>query len=181
MSKPVKNMMISDYQRKLEGVGDALVVSIRGLEANENNRLRQELAGKDIRITVVRNSLAKHAFAGTTLEALVPVLDGPSALCYGAESVVDVARELMKWSEEVEQLELKGACIEGEFYEGEKGVEAVSKLPTREEAIANVVTLVLSPGRNLGGAMKGPAGVLAACIKAVQEKLENGEEIKKVG
>ncbi|MEM9083520.1 MAG: 50S ribosomal protein L10 [Planctomycetota bacterium] len=181
MSKPVKNWMIRDYQDRLEGVDDALVISIRGIEANENNRLRQELGNKGIRITIVRNNLAKHAFKDTGLAALEPAMSGPSALAYGGESVVDVARELLKWAEEVEQLELKAACIEGELYEGEAGVKAVSKLPTRDEAIANVVTLVLSPARNLSGVLGGPAGALAGCLKAIQDKLEKGEEITKVG
>lgn len=180
MSKPVKELMMRDYQDRLEGVSDALLISIRGIPANDNNRLRQDLVSKDIRVTVIRNNLVKHAFKEGSLGALEPLLKGPSALAYGAESVVDVARELVKWAKEVEKLELKGAVLDGFLFEGHNGVERLSKMPTREEAIAQDVTLILSPARNLVGAVKGPGGALAAIVKSIEEKLEKGEEITKV-
>ena len=179
MSKPVKEMMMRDYASKLEGVDNALLVSIRGVDANDNNRLRLDLRQKEISVTVIRNTLARHAFKGTGLETLDPLLEGPSALAYGAESVVDVARELVKWAKEVENLELKGAVLDGILFEGKEGVERLSKYPTRDEAIAENVALVLSPGRNLVGAVKGPGSTLASLIKSIEEKLEKGETIEK--
>lgn len=179
MSKPVKEMMIREYASKLEGVDDALLVSIRGIPANDNNRLRLGLAEKEITVTVVRNNLARHAFKESGLATLEPLLEGPSALAYGAESVVDVARQLVKWAKELENLELKGAVLDGILFEGEAGVQALSKYPTRDEAIAQAVTLVLSPARNLVGAIKGPGSTVASLIKSIEEKLENGEAIAK--
>lgn len=181
MSKPVKEIMMEDYQRALEGQENALVVSIRGIEANENNRLRQELARKDIRITVVRNSLAKKAFADGPLGGLSPILDGPSALAYGAESVVDVARAIVEFAKEIENLELKGAILDGQLFEGEEGVKRLSNFPTREEALAEAVTLILSPGRKLVGSIKGPGSRLAGIVKSIEERLEKGEQITKIG
>ncbi len=181
MSKPVKELMIRDYQERLGDTSDALVLSIRGIPANDNNNLRKELAKQDIHITVVRNNLFKHAFAESDLVSLAPVMEGPSALAYGAESVVDVARELVKWAEDIELLELKGAVLDGHLFEGEEGVKALSKMPTREEAIAQTVTLFLSPARNLVGAAKGPGSKVASIIKALEEKLEKGEAITKAG
>lgn len=181
MSKPMKELLIHDYQKRLEGVEDALVISIRGVNAIDNNTMRNELAAKDIRITVVRNNLARHAFADSPLGNLSPLLEGPSALAYGAESVVDVARELVDWARKLENLELKGAILEGELYEGKAGVEKLSKMPTREEAIGQAVTLILSPARNLVGAVMGPGSSLASIVKAIEEKLEKGEEITKAG
>ncbi len=181
MSKAVKDLLMQDYRERLDGVDNALLVSIRGISANDNNRLRTELAGKEIRITVVRNNLAKRAFSEGSLAGLETLLEGPSALAYGSESVVDVARELVKWAKQVKSLELKGAVLDGQLFEGAAGVEALSKFPTRDEAIAQAVTLVLSPGRNLMGQVKGPGGRLAGIIKAIEEKLEKGETIAKVG
>lgn len=177
MSKAVKELMMRDYQTLLEGVDDALVVSIRGVSANDNNRLRNDLASKQIKITVVRNSLARKVFADTPLAGLDPILEGPSAIAYGAESVVDVARELVKWAKEVKQLELKGAILDGQVFEGNAGVVELSKFPTRDEAIAQAVTLVLSPGRNLMAQVAGPGAQLVGIIKAIEEKLEKGETI----
>lgn len=181
MSKTVKEFMMRDYERWIEGCDNALVVSIRGVPANENNRLRQELARQNIAIHVVRNTLAKKVFAETSLAGLSPLLDGPSAIAYGGETVVDAARELVKWAKEVENLELKGAILDGELFEGPDGVERLSKMPTREEALSQAVTLVLSPGQKLVGQIKGPGSRVVGIIKSIEERLENGEEIAKTG
>lgn len=181
MSKTVKELMIRDYQHKLANVDNALVISIRGIPAIENNRMRVELAKQNIRVTVMRNNLATHAFKGTSLGALEPLLNGPTALAYGAESVVDVARALVEWARKLENLELRGAILDGTLYEGKKGVEQLSKFPTRAEALSQTVTLILSPARKIMGQVKGPGGRVMGIVKTIQEKLEKGETIANVG
>ena len=181
MSKTVKEMISRDYSGMFEGHDNALVVSIRGIDANSTNAIRRQLQAKDIRITVVRNALAKKVFDGTGLEPLANVLSGASALAYGAESVVDVAREIVALLKDYPDIELKGAVLDGQLFEGQAGVTQLSKFPTREEAIADVVTLVLGPGRKLSAAIKGPGAQIAGILKTIEKKLEDGEEIKKVG
>lgn len=181
MSKVVKKLLMRDYTDRLEGVEEALLISVRGVPALDNNRFRNELAKKDIKVTVIRNNLAKNTLKNGPLNALLPLLQGPSALAYGAESVVDVAREVMEWAKKLEALELKGAVIDGELFSGKAGVERLSKLPTREEALAQTVTLILSPARKLVGQVKGPGSKVASILKTVEEKLEKGETIAKVG
>lgn len=180
MSKTVKNLMIRDYKSRLEGINDALVVSIRGMGAIDNNRMRLELQKQKVRVMVVRNNLANQAFKGTTLAALEPLMNGPTALAFGAESVVDVARAVMDWAKKLEKLELKGAVLDGILFEGRKGVEELSKFPTKVEAQAQAITLILSPARNLMGQIKGPAGKVMGIVKSVEEKLEKGEAIAKI-
>ncbi|VAX41969.1 hypothetical protein MNBD_PLANCTO03-2016 [hydrothermal vent metagenome] len=181
MSKTVKQMIVHDYADRFGGESDIAVISIRGVGANDNNALRSTLRKKDIKVTVIRNALAKQQFAGGVLEALSPVLEGPSALAYGGASVVEIARELVELVKEFPDLELKGAILDGEVFEGEAGVERLSKFPTREEAIAETVQLVLSPAQNLVAGVMGPGRNLASLVKAIEEKLEKGEEITKVG
>jgi len=177
----VKKYMMRDYSSIVEGVESGVLVSVRGVDANTNNQVRQDLAKKDISITVIRNNLARQAFADSGLSALAPILEGPSALAYGADSVVEVAREIIEAAKDIELFELKGAVLDGELFEGEAGVERLSKFPTREEAQAKAVTMFLSPAKNLVGAATSPAKNLAGVLKTIQEKLEDGETISKVG
>lgn len=179
MSKQVKEMIIDDYRDRFADVDGALVVDIRGIAANDNNEMRLGLLEKDIRVTIVRNTLAKKAFDGTSLEAIVPSLTGPSALAYGGESVVDVARALVDWAKKIKKLDLKGAVLDGTYFEGEAGVKRLSDFPTRDEAQAKVVQLVLSPAQNVLGAANGPGGTIVGIIKQIEEKLEKGETIAK--
>jgi len=182
MSKPVKNLITEEYKRRFDGVSGAVLVDVRGMQSNDNNNFRNDLAGKSIRITVVKNSQAKRAFEGTDLEGLNAMIDGPSALVYPTTadtSVVNVARELIDWAKKLETLEFRGAILDGIMF-GPDQIEALSKYPTREEAQAKIVTLLLSPGRNLAGAIKAPASNIAGILKTIQEKLEAGETIAKV-
>ncbi|MCW5757812.1 MAG: 50S ribosomal protein L10 [Phycisphaeraceae bacterium] len=180
MSKPVKEMMMAEYMAKLGENGDALLVNIRGVGANATNTLRKDLAKFDISITVLRNNVARKAFEGTGLERLGELLTGPNALVYGAETVVEVARKIVNIARDMPDLELKGAVLDGELFVGEAGVKRLSKFPTREEAIAKVVTVILTPGGKLVGAVKSPASNIAGILKTIQEKLESGESIAKI-
>ena len=180
MSKPVKELSMRDYRDRLGDIEDATVITLRGIDANRNNAIRNGLAEKDIHVTVIRNNLFLRAFEGSKLANLAPVLTGSNALAYGAESVVEVARAIVELAKQHGEMELKGAVLDGTLFAGKEGVEALSRYPTRDEAIAQDVTLILGPGRKLLGAVKGPGGRLMGVVKAIEEKLEKGEEIAKV-
>ena len=131
MSKPIKALILADYTERFKDIDNALLIDIRGIAANDNNTLRLGLAKKDILITVVKNTLARKAFAGTSLELLTASTIGPTAIAWGAESVVEVARELTEWARKVEDLELKAAVLDGELFEGEAGVKLDCSLHER--------------------------------------------------
>ena len=177
MSKQVKEQLIRDYTDRLGDIEDAMLISLRGIDANRNNSIRKGLLKQDIHVTVVRNALFKTMIEGTKLGALEKVLTGSNAVAYGGESVVEMAREIVGLIKENPELELRGAVLDGELFEGEEGVKRLSQFPTRDEAIAQSVGLILSPARNLVGAIKGPGSAVAGLIKAIEEKLEKGETI----
>ena len=177
MSKTVKQMIVKEYRTRFSGVQGAVLVEIRGLDAPATNKMRNDFARKNVKVAVVKNTLAREAFKGGALECLGTHLSGPSALVYSQDSVIDLARDLVKWAKDVEKFVFKAAVLEGVVYEGPAGVAKLSKMPTRAEAQANVVTLVLSPARNLMGAVKGPGGRVMGIVKEVQSRLEKGETI----
>ena len=181
MSKPIKEIIMRDYQSRVGDTQDAMLISIRGVNAISTTKIRNTLAKKQIRVTVMRNSLAKKTFEGTGLEPLAKFLTGSSALAYGGQSVVEVAREIVALLKDIPDLELKGAVLDGQLFEGKAGVEELSKFPTREEAIGKVVTLIVSPGGKLVSQLQGPGSTVVGLIKAIEEKLEKGETIAKAG
>jgi large subunit ribosomal protein L10 len=124
---------------------------------------------------VVKNSLVRRATGQTRLKGFEKLLDGPSALVYGKVSIAAIARLLMEEKKTDEKLELRGVFFDGEVYEGENGVRQVSKLPTREEAVANVIAALVSPGRKLAGILKGQAGRIAAILKSIEQKAKEKE------
>ncbi len=185
MSKTVKQIIMRDYKNRIADGGDeygnALLISIRGLKAIDTTKLRSTLAKKQIKITVLRNSLARKNFDGTSLASLNELLTGASALAYGGESVIEVAREIVAAMGKMPTLELKGAVLDGMLFKGKAGVTELSKFPTKDEAIAQLVTLIVSPARKLVGQIKGPGSGVAGIIKSIETKLEKGEAIAKAG
>ncbi|MSQ89994.1 MAG: 50S ribosomal protein L10 [Phycisphaerales bacterium] len=177
MSKPIKNMIVGEYKKRFADVEGAVLIEIRGIPAKATTQLRAQLRATDVRVTVVKNTLAKRAFIGTPLAPLAAGLNGPRAIVYGKASVVTIARQLVKSARDNDKLALMGACLDGAWFEGKDGVTRLSKFPTREEAHSQLITLVLSPARKAVAAVKGPGGRLLGIVKEIQSRLEKGESI----
>jgi len=179
MSKTVKSMLMRDYTARSAGVNDAMLISIRGMKAIDTTKLRTKLRKSNIKVTVIRNSLARKQFSGGPLANLEKLLIGPSALVISQTSVVEAARAIVESLKDFPTLELKGAVLDGTLFEGKKGVEELSKFPTREEAVGQNLTLIVSPGRKLMAQIKGPGSSVAGLVKAIETKLEAGDAISK--
>lgn len=181
MSKPVKQMIVKEYRKRFENIEAAVLVEIRGMDAFATNKMRNEFAHKAVRVTVVKNNLARQALKGSSIETLTEHFTGPSALVYGQGSVIDLARDLVKWAKGIEQFVFKAAVLDGVVYTGPAGIAQLSKMPTREEAQARIVTLVLAPGGKVVGAAKGPGARILGIVKEIQTRHEKGEPIAQVG
>ncbi len=170
MSKYVKNLITKELTGRLKDIDGVAVINPRGIDGNKNNAIRRKLHAKKLRMTVVKNTLAKRAVGDGKLKGFDALLDGPSAVIYGQASIAEIARLILEEKKANEALELRGVFFDGEVYLGDKGVEAASKLPTREEAIANIVGAILGPGKKLAAALKGPGGKLGAILKTIESK-----------
>lgn len=167
MSKYVKDLVTRDIKRRLDGVEDAVLVSYVGMDANTTNELRGVLDEKDIKLMVVKNSLAQRATEGTQLAPAFEGASGQIGVCWGSTDFVSLVKELVKLDKDTEKF---GAFVaDGGVMDGEKldadGVKAVSKWPNREEQISMLVGQILGPGSQLSGALLGPGKMLNSQIK----------------
>src|SRR5205823_13710867 len=101
----------------------------------KNNQIRRRLRDRKLRMTVVKNTLAKRAVGEGPLKGFDRLLDGPSAVVYGEASIAEIARLLLEEKRTDDKIELRGVFFDGEVYPGEAGVTQISKMPTRSEAI----------------------------------------------
>lgn len=175
MSKLVKSLIRDDYKQTYEGVDSACVVSVIGMNAVDTNRFRGLLRSREIHLQVVKNTLARQAWAGTPLEPLGRGLDGPSAVVTAGMSIIDVAKFLVDQLRAFPGLQLRKGMIEGD--PDLLLVEQIARMKNLAQVRSDVVASMLSPGRRVAGCIVGPAGRVAGCIKALAEKLEKGETI----
>ena len=168
MSKVVKNHIINELTRELDGHGEVLVIDVSGLTGIEVNGLRVELRQKDISLLTVKNSLARQACDSVGLSSLAPVLQGSSTLVWGGEDIVALSREITRWSKEYSTFEIRGGAVEGKTLNAE-GVDQLSKSPGRPELLSIIAGMILSPGGNIAGALLGPGGTVAGQVKSRAE------------
>ena len=166
----IKNLLVRELVNNWQGLQSFVVVCPVGIDAITSNQLRAALHAKNIKMTVVRNSLARLALAELDMAVAAELLDAPSAICYGGESVVDVAREMVDFSRTADVFKVRGAFVEGQVFSMEQ-VCKLAAMPNKAELTAQIVCLVLSLGRGIASALLSPAGRIAGAIKALTEKL----------
>jgi len=174
MSKPVKDFITHEYEHRYGELDSACVVNVIGLDAISTNRLRSELRARNIRMQVMRNSLARRALMDHRLAPLATALEGPCALVTGGDSVIDVAKTLVSLRRTYPKLELKLGIIEGDA--DLVPVEKLAAMKNRVEMLGEVAMLIASPGRRVAGCVASPGGKIAGCVKAIVEKAEKPAE-----
>lgn len=176
MSKFVKNIITEELKKRLDGVENALLVNLVGMEVNDSNRLRSVLAEKDIKVMVVKNSLAARACEGTSLAPAFDGLTGTSALCWGASDIVALAKEIVKVSKEKQfaKFGIVGGVMDGEAFAADQVTE-ISKWPSREEQIAMLLGQITGVGSKLSSQLVAGGKNIASQIKQRWDG-EEGEE-----
>lgn len=167
MSKPVKDLMTQEYQQEYGELESACIVSVIGLDAISTNRLRGDLRSKNLRLKVIKNSLARRAFAGGPMALVGEALDGPCALVTGGESTIDAAKALVDLKKTYPKIELKMGMMAG--YPEMIEVEKLAKMKNRVELLGELAAQLLSPAARLAGCLASPGGRIAGCLKTIGE------------
>ncbi|PQO31862.1 50S ribosomal protein L10 [Bremerella cremea] len=173
MSKYLKNLVISDLSKRLDGVNDLLVVDVVGMNADKTFTVRKQLREKGLSLLVVRRTLAAKACEGTSLAPAFEGMEGSTAIVWGGEDFVDLAKEVVKLNDDDKfpGFTAKGGVMDGESLTPDT-VKAISKWPNRAEQLSLLVGQILGPGRTLAAQVKGPGAKLASQIKQVGENQE---------
>ncbi len=166
MSKLIKDLITNQLKHELDGVQDLLLVNVVGLPANRTAALRKELRQKNIKLMVIKNSLARKATEGTQLAAAFEGSHGTLAMVWGASDIVALAKEVVRLAgnKDFAPFEARGGVMGGAALKADE-VKAVSKWPSREEQLGLLLGQILAPGALLASQLGGPGGALASQIK----------------
>src|SRR5436190_21143886 len=100
MSKYVKGLISDDLRQRFAGINEALLLNIAALNADQNYQLRKQLRSENINLLVVKNSLARRAVVGTPLAPGFEGLQGQTAVLWGGQDMVSLAKEFVRLSKE---------------------------------------------------------------------------------
>jgi len=170
MSKPIKDLITKEYQRRYSEQTSACVVSVIGLDAISTNKLRGDLRSRNLRLQVIKNSLAKRALVNGPLAPLSGAFDGPCALVTGSGSAIEIAKALVEIRKTYPKVELRVGMLEGEPALIE--VETLAKMKGRLELLGELAGIARGPGARLAGCLGSPGGRIAGCLKAIADKSE---------
>jgi large subunit ribosomal protein L10 len=161
MSKALKREMAREIQQEMEAVDSFILFNFNKLRAQDSYELRRSLYQQDIKVRVVKNTLAGIAFSEYYPEEIREFLKGPTAVAYGGDNVVSVAKALVDWNKKAKNIEIKGGYLPGQVLQ-EKDVVELSKTPPREVLLAM-----------LAGAFEGPLQQIATIMAASMQNVSN--------
>ena len=116
----------------------------RGVSVDSMTALRKEAREQNVQVRVVRNTLAKRAFEGTEFECLSEMLLGPNILAFSLEDPGAGARIFKEFAKGNEEFEIKALSVGGKLLPAEQ-IDALAKLPTRDQALAMLMSVMLAP------------------------------------
>ena len=177
MSKYVKDLVTQELKHALDGVQDLLLVNVVGLSVNSTTALRRSLREKNIKLMVVKNSLARRATEGTVLAPAFEGSAGTLAMAWGASDIVALTKEVVRLAsdKQYEAFSPRGGVMDGEKLGAEEVIQ-ISKWPSREEQLSILVGQILSPGAKLSSQLTAVGGALASQIHQRGEGEGEGEE-----
>ena len=171
MSKAVKQLMVDDLVRTLTGVTGIVAGSVVGMTSQDTVKFRAALRAKNVRAMMVRNAMCGRAFEALGMSHAQALLEGPTVLFFGGETMVDTAKALVEQAKAFTTLQLRGGVAEGQVLSA-ADVSALSKLPSREELLGMVVGGLLSPVTGVLSALMSPAEQIASQIEKISERTE---------
>jgi large subunit ribosomal protein L10 len=165
MSKLIKQMEMDALKKEFQDIRDMVILSASKVSCQEDTQLRATLRKKNIRLRVVKNSLARRVFGELDMN-VNKCWEGPTTLAWGSNSLAELSKELDALIRKNDKIKVKSAVSEGQEIDFKQALA----MPTKPEAIGRVIGLALSPATRLLSQILGPATQIAGQIKTLSER-----------
>lgn len=158
-----KQEKVAKLAELLKSSTSGVLVDYKGISVEEDTKLRKDLREAGIVYSVEKNSILRFALKEAGLEGMTDVLAGTTAIAVSThEDQTAAARILGEYASKTDdKFNLKAGFIDKDVYD-EKGVIALSKIPSKEILLSQLV-----------GSLQGPMQKLAAIVKAVADSKES--------
>ncbi len=173
ITREQKAEILKGYLEMLGKAQGMVITEYRGMSMKNFNATRSALRAVQGGYTVTKNTLFKIALKETGFAVPEDLFKGPTAVAIAYGELGTLTKAVLARKKEDELLILKGAIMGQEVYRAEQ-LEALSTLPTLEEARATFIGTLQQPASRFVGLLVQPAQGLAAILKAYTDKAEAG-------
>jgi len=177
MRKEQKEQVVDELTERLKAADTLLVADYRGLTMPQIDALRGRLIEHGAKLTVVKNTLTRRAAEAAGADALLALLEGPSAIAF-VEADGDpfaVAKALADSARDTKVLEIRGGVMEGRVITG-ADVEALAKLPPFDVLRGQVLGAIIAPLNAIAGLINAPLQNLYGLLEARIDQLATPPE-----
>ena len=158
-----------EWMRGVLNDNEVLVVMRNdGLTVAQVTELRNKMRQAGGGVKVVKNRLAKIALQDAPGAGVADLFTGPTVIAY-SEDPVTAPKVIVDYAKGNDKLVILGGKM-GDEVMNDQGIDALSKMPTREEIIASIVGQIMAPASNLINAVTAPASNIASILTTLEER-----------
>ena len=172
MKKEVKDTIIVDLGEKLKEYPHFYLVDVAGLNAEATSALRRKCFKSEVKMIVVKNTLLHKVFEASDVdfEPLYSTLKGSTAVLLS--HTANLPAKLLKAYVKEGTPTLKAAYAEESIYVGADKLSELASIKSKNEVIAEIVTLLQSPAKNVVSALQSGANTIHGVLKTLGERPE---------
>lgn len=167
-----KKVIVADVNATASSALSLVIADYRGVTANAMNDLRAKARGEKVALRVVRNTLARRAIQGTEFACVEEVLVGPTVLAFSLEDPGAAARLLKDYAKEHNEFEVKALSVGGELLDA-KQIDKLAKLPTREQALSMLMSVMQAPLTKLARTLNEVPAKVTRAVAAVRDQKQD--------
>jgi len=164
-----KNEEIEELKKRLAVNPNVFFTDFRGLTVGELRTLRNALRKESVTYSIVKNTLFGIAIGDEKRAALKSVLEGPTGIAFVGPDPVGAAKALTQFATDSKKLQIKAGIVDGAVIDRAQ-IDALSKVPPRNELLSRLVGSLRSPITRLHGVMKGHHRKLVYVLSAIHAK-----------
>ena len=175
MATAEKEAKIEELKAIMAETKGFYLADFTGIDVASVTDLRNKLRDADVQYQVIKNRLAIRAVEEMGIAGLKEHFTGPTAIAYSKEDPIAPAKILQDFIDDDGKIQIKTGFMDGEVLTADK-VEALAKLPSKEELLGKVVASVQSPLYGLSGILNGLLRGLVGALSAIEkQRVEGGE------
>jgi large subunit ribosomal protein L10 len=164
-----KKAIVAEVNETAASALSLVIADARGVASNDMTALRASARENQITLRVVRNTLAKRALEGTEYECVADTLTGPSLFGFSMEDPGAAARLFKDFASANDRFEVKALSVSGKLL-GADQLDVLAKLPTREQALATLMSVMKAPIVKLVRTSNEVPGKLVRVVAAVRDQ-----------